>query len=71
MSLRELHLNPNEQTNLRYRLFARAIRINGLSQMKELQPYLEARMRKTFQEMIYPQILTDGSRCSHDSLKQC
>lgn len=46
---------------MRYRLFARAIRVNGLSQIKALQPYLQARLRKTVQEKIDPQTATGGS----------
>lgn len=56
----EIQWDPNEQINLRYRLFARAIRINGLSQINTLQPYLQARLERTFSEKIGPQITTDG-----------
>jgi len=48
MSRSEIDLDPDEQINLRYRLFARAIRINGLSQINALQPYLQARLEDTF-----------------------
>jgi len=48
MSHSEIDLDPDEQINLRYRLFARAIRINGLSQINALQPYLQARLEDTF-----------------------
>lgn len=60
MSHTEIQWDPNEQINLRYRLLARAIRINGLSQIKALQPYLQARLRKTFEERVDPQITTNG-----------
>ena len=62
MSHNETTFDPNEQLNMRYRLFARAIRINGLSQLRALQPYLQARLQKTFDQEISPQILTDGSK---------
>ena len=61
MSHNETQFDPNEQLNMRYRLFARAIRINGLSQLDNLQPYLQARLQKTLDEKISPQILVDGS----------
>lgn len=48
MSHSKIDLDPDEQINLRYRLFARAIRINGLSQINALQPYLQARLEDTF-----------------------
>ena len=35
--------------------------MNGLSQMKALQPYLQARLRKTVQEKMDPQIAIGGS----------
>ncbi len=47
MSHTEIFYDANEQIDLRYRLFARAIRINGVSQIDVLQPYLEARLVKT------------------------
>ena len=68
MSHAEIQLDPNEQINLRYRLFARAIRINGLSQINALQPYLHARLTKTFQKRIDSQITTDGFVHSHELL---
>ena len=39
LSHSEIDWDPNEQINLRYRLFAQAIRLNGLSQIKALEPY--------------------------------
>lgn len=45
--------DPNEQINQRYHLFTRAIRILGVSQIKPPQPYLQARMKKTFHEIVY------------------
>ncbi|CAD6592998.1 MAG: hypothetical protein ASARMPREDX12_006647 [Alectoria sarmentosa] len=61
LSHTETEWDPNEQINQRYRLFTRAIRIAGVSQMKILQPYLQARMKKTFQEMVYSQVTTTES----------
>ena len=68
MSHTEIDWDPNEQTNLRYRLFARAIRINGLSQTNTLQPYLHARLRRTLKEKIDPQIATDRYKRPHNLL---
>lgn len=59
MSHSEIDLDPDEQINLRYRLFARAIRINGLSQINALQPYLQARLEDTFAKELAPRN-TDG-----------
>lgn len=60
MSHSEIDLDPDEQINLRYRLFARAIRINGLSQINALQPYLQARLEDTFAKELAPQNI-DGN----------
>ena len=60
MSHTEIQMDPDEQKNLRYRLFARAIRINGLSQVSALQPYLQARLKRIYQDKISPHIKTDG-----------
>ena len=56
MSNNELRLDPNEQISLRYRLFARAIRINGSAQIRTLQVYLQSRLTKTFECLIEPQL---------------
>ena len=56
MSNNETKCDPNEQLNLRYRLFARAIRINGLAQIRTLQLYLHSRLVKTFENMVEPQL---------------
>ena len=61
MSNNEQKFDPNEQTNLRYRLFARAIRINGSAQIRTLQVYLQSRLAKTFRCVVEPQ-LHDGSK---------
>ena len=63
MSNNELKWDPNEQINLRYRLFARAIRINGSAQIRTLQVYLQSRLAKTFECLVEPQ-LHDGSMYS-------
>ena len=60
LSHKEAELDPNEQSNLRCRLFARAIRINGLSQVNLLFPYLQTRVEKVFDEKVNPLINTDG-----------
>ncbi|KAL9034573.1 MAG: hypothetical protein Q9180_005329 [Flavoplaca navasiana] len=56
MSHSVIQLDPNEQTNLRYRLFARAIRINGVSQLENLSPYLQARLEETVAQKMDPQL---------------
>ena len=61
LSHTEIDWDPNEQINLRYRLFARAIRLNGLSQIKALEPYLQARCRITVREKIGSQVAADGA----------
>lgn len=61
MSHSVLGLDPNEQISLRYRLFARAIRIKGSSQINLLHPYLETRLQKTLKEYIDPHVTADGS----------
>ena len=60
MSHDQIQWDPNEQINLRYRLFARAIRINGLSQIQALQPYLQVRLEKTPNSMIEPRTKSSG-----------
>ena len=60
MNHTEIQMDPDEQENLRYRLFARAIRINGLSQISALQPYLQAGLKRIYQDTINPHIKTDG-----------
>ena len=55
MSHTEIRYDASEQINMRYRLFARAIRINGLSQINALQTYLQARLAKTLAIEFYAQ----------------
>ena len=64
MSNSELKWDPNEQINLRYRLFARAIRINGSAQISTLEGYLQLRLAKTFECLVEPQ-LNDESMYSY------
>ena len=64
MSHAGIQFNPDEQISLRHRLFVRAIRINGVSQLKTLHPYLEARLGKTIENMVDPKITTEGSKLS-------
>ena len=52
MNHTEISLDPNEQTSLRYRLFSRAIKINGLAQMNTLYPYLQARLEQSFERNV-------------------
>ncbi|KAL8897787.1 MAG: hypothetical protein Q9192_002415 [Flavoplaca navasiana] len=60
MSHTVIQLDPNEQTNLRYRLFARALRINGVSQLENLSPYLQARLEETIAQKVDPQLRAEG-----------
>ncbi|KAG8528993.1 uncharacterized protein KY384_006682 [Bacidia gigantensis] len=48
----QIPLDPNEQTNMRYRLFARAIRINGVAQMNVLQPFVQAKLDSILRKRI-------------------
>ena len=59
MAHARISFDPNEQTNLRYRLFARAIRLNGIAQLESLEPYLRARLEQSLTKEIDLQ-LTDG-----------
>jgi len=61
MSHNDLGLDPNEQISLRYRLFARAIKIKGSIQINLLHPYLETRLQKTLNEYIDPHVAADGN----------
>jgi hypothetical protein len=61
MSNTETKWDPNEQINLRYRLFARAIRIKGLTQISILQGYLQSRLERTFEDMLEPRLHGEGT----------
>ena len=56
----KIALDPNEQINLRYRLFARAIRLNGVAQLESLVPYFQVRLEQTFTKELDAQ-LTHGN----------
>ena len=56
---------PHEQVNLRYRLMARAIRINGLAQIRTLQGFMQSRLARTLEGMIEPQL--DGESMCRSS----
>ena len=62
MSHADQSFDPNEQMNLRYRLYARAIRINGLSQIDALLPHLTARCEQTFERELDPKVPADNSQ---------
>ncbi|KAL9123111.1 MAG: hypothetical protein Q9187_000340 [Circinaria calcarea] len=47
MSNAQVYLDPDEQKAARYRLFSRAIKITGMSQIAALQPYLQSKLEKT------------------------
>lgn len=61
MSHADQYFDSNEQTNLRYRLYARAIRINGLSKINALLPNLTARCEKTFEKELDPNVPADNN----------
>ena len=60
MSHAEIDWDPNEQIALRYRLFARAIRVKGLAQIQGLYPYLQAKLDQTVASRLKPQVERDG-----------
>lgn len=60
MNHTQIDLDPNEQTAARYRLFARVIRVIGMSQISDLQPFLPAKLEKTSIEEIDSQSTVDG-----------
>ena len=64
MSHANIDWDPNEQINLRYRLYTRAIKVKGLAQMGKLYPYLQARLNQTIVQQLETQIISDGSRIS-------
>lgn len=59
----DVSLDPNEQAAHRYRLFSRAIKITGLAQIADLQPYLQARLEKTLHETIGSQPTSELGSC--------
>ncbi|KAI9660584.1 MAG: hypothetical protein M1821_009936 [Bathelium mastoideum] len=59
----EVAWDPNEQISLRYRLFARAIRINGVPQIKAIHPWLQQKAEKMLANKLNTQ-LTDNTWCS-------
>ena len=60
MSNNQTKWDPNEQINLRYRLFSRAIRINGSAQIRTLQVYLQSRLAKTLESLVDPQLHSES-----------
>lgn len=54
--------DPNEQINLRYRLYTRAIKVKGLAQMDTLYPYLQTRLNQTIAQQLDAQFDSDGRR---------
>ncbi len=60
LSNTEVGLDPNEVTNVRYRLFLRAIRINGLQQADMLLPHLQTKLESVIEEKIDPFTNVDG-----------
>ena len=65
MSKGEVQFDPKETNIFRYRLYARAIRINGLSQMQDLYPYLHKRLLNTFDDLVEPQCVGNSTWQSH------
>jgi len=60
LSNTEVGLDPNEVANVRYRLFLRAIRINGLQQADMLLPHLQTKLESVIEEKIDPFTNVDG-----------
>ena len=54
--------DPNEQIALRYRLFARAIRVKGLTQFGTLYPYLEAKLSQIIVRELESESTAEGNR---------
>lgn len=52
--------DPNETAAARYRLFGRVIRVIGMSQISNLQPFLQANLEKTAIEEIDSPSTLDG-----------
>ena len=48
----QTNLDPTEQTPMRYKLFATAIRGIGVAQIMCLQPYLQSRLEGTLHEHL-------------------
>lgn len=61
LSSAQVALDPNEVANVRYRLFYRAIRINGLSQINMLLPHFQAKLENVVEEKIEPYTNVDGT----------
>ena len=61
MDHREISMDPNEQTALRYRLYSRVLRHVGLSQIAVLQPYLQAKIDRVLATEIDSQEAVDGN----------
>lgn len=61
MSHADIDWDPNEQISLRYRLFARAIRVKGLAQIGTLFPYLGERLNLIVTRDLEPQIDANSS----------
>lgn len=53
-------MNPNEQLTLRYRLFTRAIKVKGVSQMGNLYPYLQTRLDQTVAQQLETQVFAES-----------
>lgn len=60
-------LDPNEQTAARYRLYSRAIRMAGVDQLPQLQPYLQAKLEEVLGDAVDSRNTIDGENlCHHD-----
>ena len=61
MSHANINWDPNEHPHIRYRLFARAIKVKGLAQMGNLYPHLQARLNQTIAGQLETRTTTDGN----------
>ena len=57
----QTHLDPNEQTPARYKLFSTAIRSIGMAQIASLQPYLQSNLESTLYQHLELQPAVDGA----------
>lgn len=60
----KISLDPVEQTAARYRLFARAIKLNGRAQIAALHPFLQTRLERSLWHILESKCQGDGNENS-------
>lgn len=60
MSKGKISYDPQKMDRIHYRLFSRAIRVNGVSQLDSLCPYLQKRLMKPIDELVNPHVTSEG-----------